>query len=237
MIVVDANLNSSDPGLSAISVFSATLIAGMVKIHPTDVVIHFFCSAHTSYRDAWHGPNGLVRSLIVQLLMRLVEMKILNLDFIDDEDFLLGLEEHDLVSLCETLFWLVSQFPQTITVYCIIDSISAFDNSLAFKELETVLDWIQRILEHKDLDPMFKVLITNPTSSTRRMKELLMIREYPSRLVNLSPRNLDPMVISKHSVENQLLRQSTPSPSMGERNQARRRSRSRSRNRVHSDGY
>lgn len=219
MILVDANIRSSGPGMSAISVFSATFVAGMVKVHPDEVVVHFFCNSHMAPRDAWHGPNGLVRSLIVQLVMKLVKMKILNLDFIDNRDFLMALEEHDLDSLCDVLYSLVSQFPADTTVYCIIDSISSFDKGSAvqnstFKDLEAVVDWLQRIVEDRSLVPIFKVMMTNPMSSTRRMKELLMLKEYPTRLVNLSPNNLIPMEISSRSVESHLLRPSTPTPSI-----------------------
>ena len=230
-ILVDANIPSSDLGLSAISVFSATLVAGLVKVHENDVVAHFFCSNHTNPRETWYGPGGMIRSIIVQVLMRLVEMRILDLDFIDNEDFVRALNKHDLPSLCEVLYSLVSQFPPTITVYCILDSISAFDNTSAFKNLKIALDWIQSMCEDRSLNPIFKVLMTNPTSSTGRMKQLLKLREYPSRLVNLSMSSFIPMELSNLSVESQLLRPSTPTPSMGSRAVSRNRTRSRSVNR------
>ena len=219
IVLVDANIRSSGPGMSAISVFSATFVAGMLKVHPDEVVAHFFCHSHMAPSDEWHGPNGLVRSLIVQLLMKLVKMRILNLDFLEDRDIVLALEEHDLASLCDVLYSLVSQFPADTTVYFIIDSISSFDKGSAlqnsqFKDLEIVLDWLQRIVEDSSLVPIFKVIMTNPMSSTRRMKDLLMLREYPSRLVNLSPNNLIPMEISSRSIESHLLRPSTPTPSI-----------------------
>lgn len=226
MILVDANVSSSDLGMSAISVFSAMFVSGLVKLHPSDVVIHFFCSPHTSAKDAWYGPNGMVRSLTVQILMRLVEKKILSLDFINDQNFLMGLERHDLISICDTLHSLISQFPASVTIYCIIDSISSFDNTLMFKDLEIALDGIQRTFEDRFLAPVLKVLITNPMSSTRRMKGLLMLREYPSRLVSLSSSNLTPMRISSQSVEH-LLGHSSPEPSLHSRQASRSRSRNR----------
>lgn len=225
MILVDANICSSDLGMSAISVFSAMLVSGLVKLNPSNVVIHFFCSPHTSAKDAWYGPNGLIRSLVVQVLMRLVEMKVLTLEFIDSEDFVTALEEHNLIRLCDTFSTLVSQLPPRATLYCIIDSVSSFDNSLMFKDLEIALDCIQRIFEDRFLTTVFKVLITNPMSSTRRMKELLMLREYPSRLVSLSSSNLTPMGISSKSVENHLLARSSPVPSIRSRQSSRNRSR------------
>ena len=212
MILVDANIRSSGPGMSAISVFSATFIAGMVKVHPDEVVAHFFCNLHTATSDPWHGPNGLVRSLIVQLLMKLERLKILNLDFINDRRYLRELEQRNLASLCDILWSLLYQFPADTTVYCIIDSISYFDKTLTLKDLEIVLDWLQRIVNDSSLVPIFKVMMTNPMSSTTKMKELQNLREYPTRLVNLSPNNLIPMGISNHTMESHLLRPSTPTP-------------------------
>ncbi|KAL9105542.1 MAG: hypothetical protein Q9187_008691, partial [Circinaria calcarea] len=214
MILVDANIRSSGPGISAMSVFSATFVAGMVKVNPDEAVAHFFCNSHVAPRDPWHGPNGLVRSLIVQLLMKLFKSKILSLDFINNRDYLLALEKHDLASLCNTLWTLLYQFPPDTTVFCIIDSISSFDKNATFKDLEIVLDCLQSIVEDRSLIPTFKLMMTNPMSSTRRMKESLNLQEYPSRLINLSPKNLVPMGISSQAMESYLLRPSTPEPPM-----------------------
>jgi hypothetical protein len=218
LILVEASMRSAGPGnLSAISVFCATFVTSMIKVHPDEVVAHFFCGLHIAPRDPWHGPNGLVRSIIVQLLMKLVKMNILNLNFINNRDYLMALEKHDLDCLCDTLYSLVSQFPPDTTLYCVIDSISSFDKDMAFKDLEIVMEWLQRIVDDKSLIPIFKVLMTNPMQSTRRMKELPVLKENSSRIVNLSSYNLMPMEISSRAVERHLLRPSTPTPLMPQR--------------------
>ncbi|GKZ74048.1 hypothetical protein AnigIFM50267_011287 [Aspergillus niger] len=213
LMLVDANISSSGrEKVSAISVFCATLVSSMIEVHPNEVVVQFFCGLHTARLDPWHGLNGLVRSIAMQLLMKLVKMNILDLNFINNRDYLRDLEVHDLNALCETLYSLVSQFPADITVYCIIDSISWFDKDKTFMDLAAVMEWLQYIVEDRSLIPMFKILLTNPMKSTRRMKELPVFKENPARLVTLSSRNLVPMGISNRAIERQLSRSPSPSP-------------------------
>ncbi|KAL2845137.1 hypothetical protein BJX68DRAFT_136213 [Aspergillus pseudodeflectus] len=214
LLLVDANLRSGGlERLSAVSVFCATFITGMIKVRPEDIIVHFFCGQHVAPRDPWNGPNGLVRSLIMQLLMNLVDLKRLSLDFIDDRGFLSDLEDHDLPALCDALYYIVSQFPADTMVYVIIDHISAFDTEALFADLTLVLEYLQDMVEDANLAPVFKVLLTNPMQSTRRMKELSMFDEQ-DRIVTLSPMNSVPLQINSLAVENQLLRPATPTPSL-----------------------
>ncbi|KAJ0415218.1 hypothetical protein BJY00DRAFT_317979 [Aspergillus carlsbadensis] len=223
LLLVEANLRSGGlERLSAVSVFCATFIIGMIKARPQDVIVHFFCGQHLAPRDPWNGPNGLVRSLILQLLMNLVDMKRLSLDFINDRGFLSDLEDHDLPSLCDALYYIVSQFPADTMVYVIIDHVSAFDTENHFADLTFVLEYLQDIVEDANLVPVFKVLLANPMQSTRRMKELSVFDE-PDRIVTLSSMNSVPLQIDSLAVESQLLRPSTPTPTLSSSGSVRSR--------------
>ncbi|UKZ61312.1 uncharacterized protein TrAtP1_002578 [Trichoderma atroviride] len=215
LVLVDANIRL--PGLnklSAVSVLCATFVASIIKIQPSEAVIQFFCGLHDMPRDPLFGPNGLVRSIILQLLMKLINMKILDLNFINDRDYLMALEEHNLHSLCDTLDFLVNQFPPDTTVYCIIDSIWCFDKERLFKDFEFVMQHLHRLVNSKQLIPNFKVLLANPMQSTRRVKGMSIFRNDPSSIITLSPNNLIPMEISNRVIEGYLLRPSTPTPPM-----------------------
>ncbi|EHK42417.1 hypothetical protein TRIATDRAFT_266127 [Trichoderma atroviride IMI 206040] len=215
LVLVDANIRL--PGLnklSAVSVFCATFVASIIKVQPSEVVIQFFCGLHDMPRDPLFGPNGLVRSMILQLLMKLINMKILDLNFINDRDYLMALEEHNLHSLCDTLDFLVNQFPPDTTVYCIIDSIWCFDKERFFKDFEFVMQHLHRLVNSKQLIPNFKVLLANPMQSTRRVKGMSIFRNDPSSIITLSPNNLIPLEISSRVIEGYLLRPSTPTPPM-----------------------
>lgn len=62
----------------------------------------FFCGLHittASHKDPWAGPNGLIRSLIFQIICSLYRHNLLNIDFIHSRGYLKDLEEHDLATL------------------------------------------------------------------------------------------------------------------------------------------
>jgi hypothetical protein len=206
LISVDANIQSAAlERLSVVSVFCATFIASMVRVKPQEAIAHFFCGLHCSTNDPWYGPNGLVRSIILQLLMKLARADILNLDFINDREYLMDLEGHDLPSLCQTLHELLYQFPPDMTVYCIIDGVSCFDKNKMFGDLKTVIGWLDNIVGDKRLRCVFKVLMTNPKNSSMRVKNLL----DKADIVRLVSSNLFPSEISNKLVESRLLRHTT----------------------------
>ncbi|AEO53772.1 hypothetical protein MYCTH_2295558 [Thermothelomyces thermophilus ATCC 42464] len=210
LLLVDANIRDSElESLSAISVLSSTLVTSLMEAYPDDVVIHFFCGMHDWPRDAWYGPNGLVRSLILQLLMKLAtkdpDMSSWNLDFINDRGFLESLEQHCLDDLCLALHWLLYEFPPDTCIYCIIDSVSRFDVDRLLKDLGTVMECLRTIVNDASLVPIFKVLLTNPGESTWAIKNMPLFKEDPSRMVCLSRVNLVPAHISGRAVSEHLL--------------------------------
>lgn len=195
LISVEANIATAAlERLSVVSVFCATFVASMISVQPQEVVVYFFCGLHNGSKDAWQGPNGLVRSLVTQLVMKLVELDILSLDFINNRDYLRDLEDHDPNSLSTNT-----------TIYCVIDGISNFDKNKLFKDLEVAISWLRHIASDKNLIPMFKVLIATPRSCSARMKRRL----DASCMVALSSNNLFPTEISHRLIEAHLLRSST----------------------------
>ncbi|KAL2161690.1 hypothetical protein VTH06DRAFT_8252 [Thermothelomyces fergusii] len=201
LLLVDASIRGSElESLSAISVLSSTLVTSLMEAYPDDVVIHFFCGMHAWPKDAWYGPNGLVRSLILQLLMKLAtrdpDMSSWSLDFINDRGFLQSLEEHCLDDLCLVLHRLLYEFPPDTCIYCIIDSVSRFDASRSLADLGTVMECLRTIVNDGSLVPIFKVLLTTPGESTWAIKNMPLFREDPSRIVCLTRVNLVPAQIS-----------------------------------------
>ncbi|KAI1203677.1 hypothetical protein F5X97DRAFT_283815 [Nemania serpens] len=219
LILVDANIRESAlERLSAISVFSSTLATSLMEAYPdTAVVVHFFCGLHASPNDAWYGPTGLVRSLILQLLMKLdardPDMRTWSLDFIDDRGFLRRLQQHSLVDLCSVLNGLLYEFTPDTYVYCIVDSISCFDIRRLLKDLGTVMEGLRNIVNDTKLVPVVKILLTNPFESTRAIRDMPLFQEDPARLISLSQNNLVPGRISSRVVGDRLLR--VPSPLRG----------------------
>ncbi|KAI3340822.1 hypothetical protein F4824DRAFT_517265 [Ustulina deusta] len=219
LILVDANIRESAlERLSAVSVFSSTLVTSLMEAYPdTAVVVHFFCGLHASPNDAWYGPTGLVRSLILQLLMKLdardPEMRTWSLDFINDRVFLQNLEQHSLVDLCSVLHGLLYEFTPDTYVYYIVDSISCFDVGRLLKDLSTFMEGLRNIVNDTKLVPVVKVLLTSPFESRRAIKDMPLLKEDPARLISLSRNNLVPGSISSRVVGDHLLR--APSPRRG----------------------
>ncbi|KAI0874490.1 hypothetical protein GGS24DRAFT_500786 [Hypoxylon argillaceum] len=219
LVLVDANIRESAlERLSAVSVFSSTLVTCLMEAYQdTAVVVHFFCGLHASPNDAWYGPTGLVHSLILQLLMKLYtkdpQMKTWSLDFINDREFLQNLEQHSLTDLCSALHGLLYEFTPDMYVYCIIDSISCFDISRLLKDLGTVMEGLRNIINDTKLVPVVKVLLTHPFESRRAIKDMPLFKEDPSRLISLSRNNLVPGSISSRVVGEHLRR--APSPLRG----------------------
>ncbi|PWY83637.1 hypothetical protein BO70DRAFT_361719 [Aspergillus heteromorphus CBS 117.55] len=190
LIMADANaINPGISKISAISVFSATFITSMINARPADVVAHYFCGHHFRSKDPWHGPNGLVRFIAMQLLMRLMEMKRPNLSFIRSSNHVRNLEEHDLWTLCHLLHSIVAQFPYHVTVCLVIDSISCFDTSRTAHDLHIVMDHLHRIVTEESLRPTVKVFLTSPMHSSRAMIQSDVFQEDPTRIVRLIPNN------------------------------------------------
>jgi hypothetical protein len=217
LICVEANIPAAAlERLPAMSVVCATLVAGVLKVRPNDVVISFFCGLHDTTKSPWYGPSGLVRSLIMQVLANLMIDDNLDLSFINDRGYLRSLEEHHLPSLCQTLHALVTQFPPETTVFCIIDGISCFDKERTFADLERVISYLHGIVADPKLVPNFKVLLTTPSTCSVRVRRSFEPRE----IVRLTSGNAFPSGISNRLVEARLSPQSRsqlrrPSPAFG----------------------
>ncbi|KAF3230446.1 hypothetical protein TWF191_010329 [Orbilia oligospora] len=118
---------SSNIRRPTMSLFNATFAISMASIRTEDVFVHFFCGLHTSARDWFYGPSGLVRSLIIQLLRALDQRGDPNLNFINSKRYVRRLKMHDLDTLCIAVEELINQFPVGTSIYCIIDGISVYD--------------------------------------------------------------------------------------------------------------
>lgn len=138
----------------------------------------FFCGLHNttaSHKDPWAGPNGLIRSLIFQIICSLYRHNLLNIDLIHSRWYLKDLEEHDLATLCETLHRLVGQCSPEMAIYCVIGGIGCFDKGLhrSFQQDQFIIDALHDIVEDDMLRCRFKMLMTNSGQSTRRLRQLL----------------------------------------------------------------
>lgn len=178
LLYVDAALQAADKPLSAASLFSAKLIAGTAAVFErTAIVLHFFCGLHCRPRDAWHGPVGMVRSLILQLLMRLVDMdpgrERWGLEFVWSEQIVQNLEEWYLPELCSAFHALLREVPEGMTVFVVLDSVLYLDRREMQRDWEFVLDgFLRSLVGDRELPVVMKVLMVNQAKGRPDLRSL-----------------------------------------------------------------
>lgn len=212
LILVNGNIQSASLNkISALSTFSADLITSLTNLSPNNILIYYFCGLHSSFSDGLYGPEGIIRSLIVQIVTRLETLGVLTLGFLDNWDKLKRLEKCDLKMLFFTFHSLLLQLTAKDTiVYCIIDSISWFDKQRTYGELRAVLEFLADIATDTSLMSPVKVILTSQGRIPRRVAQLECLQG--DRIVNLSPNFGAPLPLSQKAVEGHIIRSVTPSP-------------------------
>ncbi|OCK81050.1 hypothetical protein K432DRAFT_327052 [Lepidopterella palustris CBS 459.81] len=181
ILLVDGNTNSIGTGrTSPMSFLCATLVMSLVK-KPSAISLHFFCGQHMASNDPLLGPNGLVRSLIMQLIM---SGKPLLLNFVNSTEYYHALKNQDLDALCHTFQQLVKQVPPETTVYCIVDGISLYEREDMRKDLWFLVEKLKQIIQDDRLQFSFKLLMTNPQAS-RYTTNQVDPHQYPHQYVSL----------------------------------------------------
>jgi hypothetical protein len=126
-------------------------------------VVAFFCGLHSLPKQPFYGPMGMVRSLILQLVMKLVEMdpemETWGLEFVEQYGLLEGLEAHGLDELCQALQCLLREFPAGMTVFVVVDSVSCFDRDRVFEDWEYVVGCLGAIVEDEGMGVVLKVFV------------------------------------------------------------------------------
>jgi hypothetical protein len=190
----------------------------MAKMEPENVFVHFYCGLHVDPgRNNWYGPDGMIRSILMQIIAALVEKDILDMSFLNRRSFIRDLEDHDTHALCDLLHHLIQQFDADTTIYCFIDGVSRFDVDFrgTFGLLKVILERIEDIVEDDTLRPKLKVLMTVPFRSSHRLRRII----EDDFFISLSPHAAGNRQLSGGSVESSIRNPSTPStpstPSFG----------------------
>ncbi|PWY87580.1 hypothetical protein BO70DRAFT_427502 [Aspergillus heteromorphus CBS 117.55] len=167
-LLVHGNFETPGPGrTTALSVLCAMFA---LQLHNTAdknhyIVLHHFCGLHGSshsQNDPIPGPNGLIRSLITQILLHTNNHQF-NLDFFNTPDFVAEIKAHSLKMLCHTFSQLIEQLPRHTTIVCILDGISELaSRQWGPDEFSDVLLILNRLVTNQALRPAFKILSTTP---------------------------------------------------------------------------
>ncbi|KAI3318933.1 hypothetical protein HD806DRAFT_548787 [Xylariaceae sp. AK1471] len=174
VLLVDGCLPEHEGLITPMSGLCATLISSLVESEH-NVVFFFFAGQHcdmkSSSRDA-NGPKGLMKSFIAQLLLCSALAKP-NLDFLTFK-YLQDLDHYDCDALCDLFKELIRQLPPNMDVYCIIDGVFLYEQSLWMDDLEYVADIFDYIVKGQrrctNQSASLKVLMTNPGRSIELVK-------------------------------------------------------------------
>ncbi|KAJ0297677.1 hypothetical protein COL516b_010531 [Colletotrichum fioriniae] len=128
MLLIEGNIeDTARENVSPMSLFCVNFGLTMMDRDTEAVVLFFFCGLHTDYTaDNWAGPNGMLRSLIVQLLISILQQKCPELD-LSNTDYVRQLAALEMETLANLFEDLLNQFDEKDTIYCIVDGVSRFD--------------------------------------------------------------------------------------------------------------
>ncbi|KAI3324959.1 hypothetical protein HD806DRAFT_491523 [Xylariaceae sp. AK1471] len=168
ILLADGATTSQVLFVSPMSGLCAALASSLADENAGTITLSFFVGLHVGTDRTDHGldgPQGMMRSLIAQLLSSSLLSP--NLEFQTHED-LEAYRGHDLKSLCKLFVHLVQQLPRGVDVFCIIDGISWYEQDSWLTGLRYVTGMFEYLVEQ--LDPrcmaILKVLMTSHGRST-----------------------------------------------------------------------
>ena len=167
MLIVDGMELSTDTFATSPMTFLVALLTQSLESLPDAVPITFFCRFRAKPGDELEGAQGMMRSLVSQLLLQ-------NWDFdcgFIDEDFLEHIYNYEISRLCGLFRNLLTSAPDITTVFCIIDGISWFENAsrrddicMVMKNLVDLVDELRQE-SYVGTSVNLKILVTSPIAS------------------------------------------------------------------------
>lgn len=155
-----ANGASGDHKISSFS-FVATLLTQSLEVSKEALSLSFYCGLHTdAYRDGLSDAEGMIRSLIIQLLA--TTSYDFDLEFVDRR-FIQALEANNLDALCALFEGIINQIPASVVLFLVIDGISFYETK---DRVQSACIVMSRIIDVADKAKfVFKLLVTSPGAS------------------------------------------------------------------------
>ena len=147
---------------AALSLMSC-LVVECVKVKEAAMTMQHFCKLHNSSKDSLQGPQGMVRSLISQVLYFLGPKTQLGLT--PSRKFREKLESHNLRALCECFAQIVRKADADTVLFCVIDGINEFEKHATAEDCRFVINELQDMVQEFEHGPIFKLFITSPVRS------------------------------------------------------------------------
>ncbi|KAI1334895.1 hypothetical protein F5Y15DRAFT_428570 [Xylariaceae sp. FL0016] len=144
---------------------SETLRAANQKFDASSITLLFFCGRHIDPGDMLRGPQGLMRSLLAQLIMELprndwlADSVPIEFPHLESSE----LERLALEDVCELFHPLLGRVPRGGSVFCLVDGISSYRSPEWQGDLYIVTRCFRTVLADEGLGAHLKILMTSPT--------------------------------------------------------------------------
>ncbi|KAK1701396.1 hypothetical protein BDP55DRAFT_641444 [Colletotrichum godetiae] len=153
--------------VSPLSAICSGVIAALLEDEDSAVVF-FFAGLHTDVaapEGKNTGPRAMMRSLIAQLL-KIQKLPAPDLGFLS-ESMLEACSLGDCYTLCKIFVEIIKQAPPQMTVFCIIDGISWYEQDPWKQDVYQVATAFEHLAKREDLGESgpLKVLLTSPAQS------------------------------------------------------------------------
>ena len=130
----------------------------------------YFCGEHLQDEDPDSGPDGMMRNLLSQLLLSYPSFDLHTIQRMQQ-----SLDYTSVSDLCDIFDLLIAQLPPYTVVFCIIDSVSFYENSASVCEeaqvaVQALVDVVERT---KDNGCVFKLLLMSAWNSRVLYKDML----------------------------------------------------------------
>ena len=128
-----------------------------------------FCGEHLQKDDPDSGPDGMMRSLLAQLLLAYRDFDLRTVQQMQNLDY------SDVNDLCDVFDILITQLPHYLVIFCVIDAISFYEDNAKLREkagiaVQALVDVVERTRES---GCVFKLLLMSPWNSRMLYKDML----------------------------------------------------------------
>ncbi|PGH30406.1 hypothetical protein GX50_06842 [[Emmonsia] crescens] len=161
-------VNFNDPKKTASTSFISAKLTHSIQSdvidphYPRNIFALFFlCAEHMRLDDPDYGVSGMIRNLIGQLLVAYPDFGMSVIKQIQRAD------QEDINSLCQIFHMMIAQLPPHVTVFCVLDAITVYEQNNSLREegefaVQELMDMVQWTKDH-GCD--FKVLLTSAWNS------------------------------------------------------------------------
>ncbi|EEH10615.1 conserved hypothetical protein [Histoplasma capsulatum G186AR] len=161
-------VNFNDPKKAASTSFISAKLTHSIQSdvidphYPRNIFALFFlCAEHIRPDDPDYGVSGMMRNLIGQLLIAYPDFGMSVIKQIQRTG------QDDIRSLCQIFHMMIAQLPPHVTVFCVLDAITVYEQNgllqeegeYAVQELMSMVQWT------KDHGCDFKILLTSAWNS------------------------------------------------------------------------